>query len=253
MLWPAGESWPMCDGPKGGDHFDSCPGEAAAPLVPVLQLFAADVPELPFPDGTDLLQVLWCPFDHEPWGSPKPRLWWRRSADVTTVASTPPPDAESAPRHVPAACVLDPERVVEYPVQELPRAVRDEIGDEIERIEEETGWSYDDDLSVASGTKVGGYPGWTQDGVWPECDCGAVMHHVVTVASWEFSTGNEKRWIPLEDRVAMAEWRWDAPADHPAHRVKNPTGLMLGDVGGIYLFVCTVCPDRPSDYVFDCC
>ncbi|MDX3232642.1 hypothetical protein [Streptomyces sp. ME19-01-6] len=27
---------------------------------PVLQLYAADVPDLPFPPGTDLLQLLWC-------------------------------------------------------------------------------------------------------------------------------------------------------------------------------------------------
>lgn len=31
------------------------------PLVAVLQIFARDVPELPFPQGTDLCQVLWCP------------------------------------------------------------------------------------------------------------------------------------------------------------------------------------------------
>jgi hypothetical protein len=36
-------------------------------------------------------------------------------------------------------------------------------------------------------------------------------------------------------------------ADHP-----KPAGLMLGDAGGIYLFACTACPDRPFDYRFDC-
>ena len=28
--------------------------------------------------------------------------------------------------------------------------------------------------------------------------------------------------------------------------------MMLGDAGGIYLFVCTRCPARPFDYRFDC-
>ncbi|MGW4895846.1 hypothetical protein ACWEQL_26850 [Kitasatospora sp. NPDC004240] len=34
------------------------------PMVPVVQLHAADIPEIHFPDGTDLLQILWCPFQH---------------------------------------------------------------------------------------------------------------------------------------------------------------------------------------------
>jgi hypothetical protein len=33
----------------------------------VLQLYASDAPDLPFPPGTDLLQLLWCPYDHEPY------------------------------------------------------------------------------------------------------------------------------------------------------------------------------------------
>ncbi|XVV16772.1 hypothetical protein ACQP2X_21065 [Actinoplanes sp. CA-131856] len=56
------------------------------------------------------------------------------------------------------------------------------------------------------------------------------MEHLLTVASWEFSRGDE----------------------HPGRRVQNPAGLMLGDVGGIYLFTCPVCPGRPFAYRFDC-
>lgn len=37
-------------------------GEACEePLIPVVQLYARDVPGLPFPEGTDVLQVLWLP------------------------------------------------------------------------------------------------------------------------------------------------------------------------------------------------
>jgi hypothetical protein len=78
------------------------------------------------------------------------------------------------------------------------------------------------------------------------------MEHLLTIASWEFSRGDERRWIPVEDRPAMADWGWDAADDHPWRVLQNPTGLMLGDAGGIYLFVCTRCPTRPFDYRFDC-
>ncbi|MEV6306364.1 hypothetical protein AB0M02_43620 [Actinoplanes sp. NPDC051861] len=248
LLWPAGEPWPMCDGPKGYDHFDE-PAEAEVPLAPVLQILAEDVPELPFPDDADVLQVLWCPFDHEPFSSPRPQVRWRRRSEIGEVlAVTPAPDEEAQERHLPDPCVLHPERVVEYPSWDLP----DELWDEIARMDEATGESYENDLSVASGTKIGGYPGWTQNPHWPVCECGSRMEHLLTVASWEFSRGDEKRWIPVEDRPAMAGWTWDAADDHPSKPIQNPAGLMLGDVGGIYLFMCVTCPQRTVDYRFDC-
>jgi hypothetical protein len=253
LLWPADEAWPTCEGPQRGDHLDSSPANAEVPLVPVLQLLVDDVPELPVPAGADILQVLWCPFDHDPWTSPRPQVRWRNRASVgDRREEMPAADAEADPWHVPDPCVLDPERVTEYPNYDLPRAVRQQIRDGIAKTAQDTGWHYDTDLSVASGTKIGGYPGWTQSPDWPVCQCGSTMQHLLTIASWEFSRGDEKRWIPAEDRPAMHGWGFDSPADHPWLTIRNPAGLMLGDVGGIYLFVCDRCPTRPFDYRFDC-
>lgn len=43
------------------------------PMTGVLQVYVRDVPELPFPHGTDLFQLLWCPNNHdEPWYGPGP-------------------------------------------------------------------------------------------------------------------------------------------------------------------------------------
>src|SRR5215469_7264887 len=50
LLWPAGEAWPVCDDSHSG--WDQAPLRPP-PLVGVLQVHAHDVPELPFPDGTD--------------------------------------------------------------------------------------------------------------------------------------------------------------------------------------------------------
>ncbi|GAA2476929.1 hypothetical protein [Winogradskya humida] len=236
LLWPADEPWPACDGPLGEDHYDNSPGEAEAPLVPVLQLLAGDVPELPFPDGTDVLQVLWCPFDHDPFSSPRPEVRWRRSADVgPRLLSIPAPDQESSPEFVPSPCVLSPERVTEYPTFDLPRDVWLQIRDEIEQVKQDTGWEYESELAVAPGTKAGGYPGWTQSPDWPDCSCGAPMEHLLTVTGWEFDRDDNKRWT-----------------NGRPESEQNPAGLMLGDAGGIYLFVCTRCDDRPVDYRFDC-
>jgi hypothetical protein len=247
LLWPVDESWPMCSGPDPYDHDYVSPAEPEAPLVPILQLFAVDVPEIPFPDGADVLQVLWCPFDHESF--PRPELRWRRRADVGARRSAmPEPDLESDPERVPRPCVLDPERVTEYPSWDLPEDIRQLLEDRFSQLKNATGWDYEADLAVAPGTKVGGYPGWGQPPAWPACDCGRVMDHLLTVASLDFDDADGRRWVPLEDRPVPpvpSGAAWYSAAE------QNPTGLMIGDVGGMYLFVCTSCADRPFAYRFD--
>ncbi|MEV4601151.1 hypothetical protein AB0K15_27590 [Amycolatopsis sp. NPDC049253] len=69
LLWPTDEPWPTCpvtwppkpeatdDGWTGG-HPDDEPLPA---MVGAAQLYRRDFPELPFPDGSDLAQVLLCP------------------------------------------------------------------------------------------------------------------------------------------------------------------------------------------------
>ena len=253
LLWPADEPWPICTGDGAYDHFEEVPDPADVPLVPVAQLFAGDVPGVPFPEGTDVLQVLWCPFDHDPWSAPRPELRWRRRADIGERLTTmPAPHQDANPEHVPDPCVIDPEKVTEYPTYDLPADVWSQISGTVKQLETDTGWKYETDLAVASGIKAGGYPGWTQSPDWPLCACGAQMEHLLTIASWEFSRGDERRWIPLEEMPAMAGWGTDSPDDHPWRAIQDPAGLMLGDAGGIYLFVCASCPDRRFDYRFDC-
>ncbi|MFJ7419114.1 hypothetical protein ACIQXD_10880 [Streptomyces uncialis] len=63
-LRPADEPWPYCGQPgHRSSHDDESPA-GPLPVVPVVQLFARDVPELRFPEGKDVLQVVWCPLIH---------------------------------------------------------------------------------------------------------------------------------------------------------------------------------------------
>ncbi|GAA3303774.1 hypothetical protein GCM10020295_53210 [Streptomyces cinereospinus] len=84
------------------------------PLLPVAQLYAREIP-FPRPPDADLLQVLWCPFDHEmahPWTA----LFWRSSATVTDVLDAPPePPIVQRDCYLPEPCLLSPEQVTEYP------------------------------------------------------------------------------------------------------------------------------------------
>ncbi|WP_431682421.1 DUF1963 domain-containing protein [Kitasatospora sp. KL5] len=167
LLWPAEEPWPYCE-----DHHPATayapPRDAELPLVPVLQLFAADVPELPFPPGTDLLQVVWCPFDHEQGHVPRPEVYWRDSS-ACDAERTPPRPSGAKDDYLPRPCVLHPERVVDYPSWDLPEETGDALEERFDEVEEGTGWSYWSHLSVSEGIKAGGYPTWTQEPWWPDC------------------------------------------------------------------------------------
>ena len=59
-------------------------------MLAAAQLYAHDIPDFAGPPGTDLLQVLWCPFDHGELGLPAVVLKWRRAADVTEVLDPQP-------------------------------------------------------------------------------------------------------------------------------------------------------------------
>ena len=90
LLWPAEEQWPVCADAE-------CPGGAGTPLVPIVQVHQAHAPGIPYPPGRDLLQVLWCPFDHGDDYCPLPQVHWR-SAAVDAVLPTPPPPPDAAVR-----------------------------------------------------------------------------------------------------------------------------------------------------------
>ncbi|NUS82385.1 MAG: DUF1963 domain-containing protein [Streptomyces sp.] len=249
LLWPSAEPWPHC----ADDHPVtrlSNPSEDPVPLVPVLQLYAADVPDLPFPPGTDLLQLLWCPYDHERYYAPWPELSWRASGEVDDVLADPPRPADAPHTYLPQPCVVHPERVVEYPRWDLPEELSQDLKERFDRLKEQSGWSYWYALSVAPGVKAGGYPNWSQEPDWPDCaDCGRRMDHLLTVDSAEFDGGSAKTWLPVEDRPPVGEIR-DLPYEQ-RKAVQRAPGLMIGDMGGVYVFICPRCPKMPYDHRSD--
>lgn len=86
FLWPSEEPWVVCPVHN-------------LPWVGILQLHKADIPEVPFRPGTDLLQVLWCPqVGHGtfPDSDPAPVVIWRNTAEITrSMVKIPRPRLES--------------------------------------------------------------------------------------------------------------------------------------------------------------
>ncbi|MFJ4778170.1 hypothetical protein [Streptomyces sp. NPDC088762] len=250
LLWPADEPWPYC---AQRHQWHEAPGdewhEGPNAMVPVAQLYVRDVPLLRPPGQSDLLQVLWCPFEHPPEYKPPTALFWRSAAEVTQVLAAPPePSAVEYDGYVPEPCVLAPEQITEYPhPMELSEELRQQLGD----------WSrwqaagagvdssyasypeefYDTELSLAPGWKVGGWPPWgLTDPAARFCAvCDAGMVPLLTIASNEWDAGNGG-WVPYEDQTLAA--LDDA-------RVSNPPKVQVSRGNHLQLYVCPESPDHP--------
>lgn len=255
LLWPAGEPWPTCDSPWCMIEDSRAPEKIPhgdSPLVAVLQIFHRDVPNLPFPDGCDVLQLLWCPFSHEE-GEPLPRIVWRREADLDDAEPRyGTPHADASPETVPTPCIVTPECVIEYSSDELSREQIGELAELSDVLKAQTGWDVWSDLLVAPGTKLGGHPSWVQDPEWPVCACGVRMEHLATIASWEYDGAFRRRWVPLEEQPLfdVEATVGELFAQHP--EIRRPHGMMPGDVGNFHVFVCAACPDRPTEHRWAC-
>lgn len=105
--------------------------EGPIAMVPVAQLYVRDIPLLRPSGKADVLQVLWCPFEHEPDHKPPTALFWRTATEVSDILDVPPaPRAVEYDGYEPESCVLAPEQITEYPDEmELTNELRQQLGD----------------------------------------------------------------------------------------------------------------------------
>ncbi|MFE2810522.1 hypothetical protein ACFXGG_08745 [Streptomyces nigra] len=219
------------------------------PLLPVAQLYARDIP-FPCPPDADLLQVLWCPFDHEK-ALPRTALFWRSSATVTDVLDAPPePPVVQVDGYLPEPCLFAPEQITEFPnPMELSEELRSELDDmsRWETIDPARYNSYADDpgelylnnLCHAPGWKTGGWTRWSPtDPVPRPCpECGTEAVPLLTIASNEWD-GGSGTWIPQEERMPQPR----RPAGEPNG---NFTKIDITGGNNLQLHVCPASPDHP--------
>jgi hypothetical protein len=209
---------------------------AEAPLIPVTQLFTRDVPGLPFSDRFDLLQVLWCPYDHSEievyW--PAVQVRWRDTSQSAFRSAYPDGGTLVGFKdYVPSPCVLAPEEVVEFPdAGLLPRELREEIKEASERMD---AFDYHDN-ALAPGWKANGHgQAWMIiDAFDVRCECGAEAKPLLTAGTGEMGSPSS-HWTPLEDRDGAA-------------KTQNRYGsvdVYLGRGYDLQIFHCGLDPEHP--------
>jgi hypothetical protein len=236
---PSGESLRITDEERAALP---APVEAAPPklfrepiaMIPVAQLYRRDVPGFLGPDDTDLLQVLWCPLDHEELNySPRVHLRWRRAAQVTEVLGAPPQPPVAEDSYLPEPCVLHPEQVREYPCLDL---LPPELAARIQDWDDDDTYSFE--LSVADGWKLGGHPDWGLTDPEPiDCRrCGTPMRLLLCAASgeWDHETFS---WRPAED---AGEPRYGS-----LHPRSGPTGVTIARGAALWIYTCPQSWEHP--------
>jgi hypothetical protein len=195
---------------------------------------------LPFPDDSDLFQLVWCPRLHEDDYQPRIRLYWRRAREITHPrASFPRPLAltsdDAADSLVPRyECAVAPERIREYPsLTELEQMglIPDDASEDL--------WDAENrgELGTAhGGTKVGGWPVWIQGPVELTCPRGHEMRYLL---SFETSEPLEELILSPDEQEILQHL--DA-REEVAYR--EPTGMAFGRNGFLYVFWCPACPDH---------
>ncbi|MFF3565319.1 hypothetical protein ACFYXS_35275 [Streptomyces sp. NPDC002574] len=282
LAWPADEPRPSCPGGRhrmprpprrlgtdrgersttalvhhDGIRWEEVAADAARPMHPVMQVYARDVPWYDaFPQGTDVLQILWCPFQHRYDGASVPyngiagpfvQVTYRSSSSLSGNLSAPPePLGVGEPGFLLSPCLLRPEPVTEYPhpgalgeefeerVEEWELVAFSDVIDDPEDHEPRFRW----ELTTAPGWKLGGHEPWNYQGYSGpvRCHaCGSDMRFVAAVAGTEWDGGTES-WAPPGSL--------DGPINERMRR-QSPTGVRLGDSETLRIFTCPASPEHP--------
>ncbi|MET9105370.1 hypothetical protein [Streptomyces zhihengii] len=231
------------------------PADCPVPMLPVAQLYLRDIPLLRPPGGADLLQVLWCPYDHEPDNKPSTALFWRSATDVADILTTPPQPYEvNYEGYLPEPCTLTPEATTDYP-NSLDLSPRMRL-----MVEDWNRWQaagadvhssyaaypreyYDIHLAEAPGWKVGGWPPWGRtDPYHRYCTvCDAHMVPLLTIASFEWDGGEGRSWAPRQDAEASIAADSRCCGQSPS----RPTKVEVGSTDNLQIYVCPTSPEHP--------
>lgn len=220
ILWPAEEPWPTDDVSK-------------VAYQPILQLRMDDAPpQVKFPAGKDLLQLLWLPRVDLPTNV---KIVWRKASEAVGSLAAPPSTEFAHMNLLPVPCRLFPERWLELP--ELSTLPQGELKTKLE------GWPSPDPsitgqeylrkyLNACPGTKVGGY--LRREGMLDaKCDsCQWPSDYLLTVASDDI--GGDAKWTPPEEKNATGTG------------YANASGLKLPGSGNRHVFVCRRCEGWPT-------
>jgi len=231
----AGES--KFGGTPNLQNFDSfpCCDSCGDKLNFVLQLYRKEFPAHYWPGNNDLFQLFRCPNDKCPSAYSAPYCADRKmfvyyfENTRTTNSSIQLPIQSDDNDHEPPVpdCPLNPAAVADFPNYE-------DFDNVITDIEHKFGETFSDlfidEFSPIQRTKSGGYPSFTQSSHYPICSCGQQKEFFFQLSSEDTE--------PHVTNPVPDNW--------------SPHGIMIGDLGNIYFYVCPKCGEKSIESYWDC-
>lgn len=217
--WAGFKEYPCCD---------TC----NAPLNFVLQLYKKDFPDFYFPDNSSLFQLFRCPnndcpdaysekYDH------KMFHYYLRVANDNKILIRPVYDVPDTENEIPD-CFLKPKVEDDFP--NYDDFEENDFVDIEEKFGNDLAELLMDNYSSISNSKFGGYPSFTQSPSYPICICGKTKEFFFQLSSEDREDGVDKP--PPPDK-------WSAH------------GIMIGDLGNIYFYVCKPCGQKTIESNWD--
>ncbi|MES2701672.1 MAG: DUF1963 domain-containing protein [Bacteroidota bacterium] len=209
-----------------------CCNKCSEPLNFVLQIYRKDFAGLYYPENKNLFQLFRCP-NRECGGDQYSDqamfvYYFTEQSAPSKLLLKPLSLTEDNEQEVPE-CELRSQNVLDYPIYD------DYPNDEYTKIEIKYGDTFGEyfmeNFSAKEGTKIGGYPAYTQSPVHPLCTCGKMKTFFFQLSSCDIEEG--VNYPPPPDQ-------WSAH------------GIMIGDVGNIYFYVCMDFGEKSIESNWDC-
>lgn len=214
------ELWPMC---KVCD----------TPMNFVIQLYKKDFEQFYWPEEKNLFQIFRCPNSNclnnynDRYDLLTQGFFHKVSNSENKFLPKPVAGLSNLEKEVPD-CHLKPIRLTDYPhYEQIPQfeAFDSKYG------ESEIGTLFWNEFQPRTGTKLNGHPTWTQYPDIPKCECGKDKDFIFQLSSEDLE--DDQEWPPFP-----AKW--------------SPHGIMIGDVGNLYFFVCKDCGEESLETKWDC-
>lgn len=208
-----------------------CP-EHKRDLINLIQILGQDVPGW---DKKAILQIFWCPCDHEL--TYCPYIYARFLCEPVDGMIMNETNINHNTEYFPDECCISVEGVQEFPCSfELNEEIMSKIssvhewkkrGFELygDGYTDYASYFYDNYLSTAPGWKLGGWSHWIQRSVTFECDnCHVIMYNLITLGG------------SMSDSADLCKW-----GKYVGRKGYNQTNISIGDCGYIYVYICNKC------------
>ncbi|MBP6732494.1 MAG: DUF1963 domain-containing protein [Chitinophagales bacterium] len=201
------------------------------PFEFIVQAYKRDFEFAYFPNDSNLFQLFRCPNEncagYEQSYYFTTKVFYFNVPEGQTLQMSRPAITYELPDGELAECSLSP-LVIE---NDLP-VWEDYEGNDGSNIEEQFGeeWSeyLMEEYNAKPYTKFGGYPSFTQGPFYPECKCGKTKEFFFQLSS-------------------------DDPRNETDPKYHSPHGIMIGDMGNVYFYVCKACGPPTIESYMDCC